>query len=101
MMESTYHGVSKQTCHTLIASVAIEKKNDHIDLQRNKTTAASDLTDALSKKPIQFRGAFNFTSKYRGPPSPEIDEAWARYDFNREHTSLFFSLPSFLSVFSG
>jgi len=44
---------------------------------------ASDLVDRLSTKPIQFSGAFNFTSQYRGPPSPEIDAAWARYDFNR------------------
>ena len=45
---------------------------------------APELVDKLSTKYTRFRGAFNLTDEYRGPPSPEIDAAWERYDFNRK-----------------
>lgn len=41
----------------------------------------------LSTTLTRFSGAFNFTNSYRGPPSPEIDAAWDRYDSFRKYLS--------------
>ncbi|KAJ4155616.1 hypothetical protein LMH87_000853 [Akanthomyces muscarius] len=34
---------------------------------------------AMERRPVQFSGAFNFTNRYRAPPSDVLDEEWNRF----------------------
>lgn len=45
--------------------------------------AAKELA-AFKRVPTKFQGSFNFTNRFRGPPSKEIDHEWNRFAANCE-----------------
>ncbi len=38
----------------------------------------------MERRPVQFSGAFNFTNRYRAPPSDVLDEEWNRFTHHGE-----------------